>query len=76
MDSKLCGISINNVMGKDALHLSRAWENSRKLCKTQSRVCKNFDNSPNLTSVEKRLRKHRKSLLLLLENISEIQFVK
>ena len=63
-------------MDKDTLHLSRAWENSRKVCKTQSTVCTNFENSPYLTSVEKRLRKHRKSLLLLLENISKIQFVK
>ena len=46
---------------------SRRWENSRQLCKpeTKSRVCITVSNSPNPSRVYIRLCKHGKRLLLL-----------
>ena len=46
---------------------SRGWENSRQLCKpeTKSQVCITVSNSPNPSCVYIRLCKHRKHFLLL-----------
>ena len=50
----------------------RGWENSRQLCKpeTKSRVCISVENSPNPSSVNIRLCKHRKKVFYCFYNIT------
>ena len=50
----------------------RGWENSRQLCKpeTKSRVCITVENSPNASSVDIRLCKHRKKVFYCFYKIN------